>query len=40
MPTEAMSESEARKRVEELQGQLERVQAQNLAYARDLALLF
>ncbi len=40
MPTEAMSESEARKRVEELQAQLERVQAQNLAYARDLALLF
>ena len=40
MPTEAMSESEARKRVEELQAQLERVQEQNLAYARDLALLF
>ena len=40
MPTEVMSESEAHKRVEELQDQLERVQAQNLAYARDLALLF
>jgi signal transduction histidine kinase len=40
MPTEAMRESEAQKRVEELQAQLERVQAQNLAYARDLALLF
>ncbi len=40
MPTEAMSENEARKRVEELQAQLERVQAQNLVYARDLALLF
>jgi two-component system cell cycle sensor histidine kinase/response regulator CckA len=35
-----MSESEASKRVEELQAQLERVQAQNLVYARDLALLF
>jgi len=40
MPTEAMSETEASKRVEELQAQLELVQAQNLAYARDLALLF
>jgi two-component system cell cycle sensor histidine kinase/response regulator CckA len=40
MATEAMIENEASKRVEELQAQLERVQAQNLAYARDLALLF
>jgi signal transduction histidine kinase len=40
MPTEAMNESEASRQVEELQAQLERVQAQNLAYARDLALLF
>ncbi len=34
------TDAEARKRVEELEAQLEWVQTQNLAYARDLAILF
>ena len=38
--TELMTDGEVHRRVEELEKRLEWVQAQNLAYARDLAILF